>query len=378
MLIDEFVQFLDVLGAGRGRMLRLLGVQPDLRRGFLDGLHGARARNTAARAGHALEQVAVVLARLCRHHHLAAFAQAFGIGDLDLAVRVFLLDDIDYRLRHAARDRKVTAVRRGVVDAVRVFRQRLQINMACIENTGHFLKGEHEVHLTAHVLAHRFQLLCRAGADKGNLRVRMVMLNQACGQCHGRQRHGDAFLMLREQLFRHGRPRRAARSTHKRQLFRHLLDKVLRLLRGAQVGADGNLEDIRKAQLLHRRAQLARRDLGAELADKRRRDRCVNALARLDGADHLEDLGLVRNGAERAVDQAHAARNALVVINIRLAVLIAVDRVHAAGHGARTLLPDDSVVRADVDAAPALDALFLVDVRTAVEAVEPKYSVCYS
>src|SRR5699024_12646070 len=42
-LVDELVQLLDVLGAGRGGVLRLLGVQADLRRGFLDRLHSARA-----------------------------------------------------------------------------------------------------------------------------------------------------------------------------------------------------------------------------------------------------------------------------------------------------------------------------------------------
>ena len=38
-----------MLGAGCRRVLRLLGVQADLRRGFLDRLHGARACDTAAR-----------------------------------------------------------------------------------------------------------------------------------------------------------------------------------------------------------------------------------------------------------------------------------------------------------------------------------------
>ena len=46
------------------------------------------------------------------------------------------------------------------------------------------------------------------------------------------------------------------------------------------------------------------------------------------------------------------------------------DRVHAAGRGARALLLDDRVIGAYVDAAAALDAFFLIDVRTAVVAVE--------
>ena len=66
-----------------------------------------------------------------------------------------------------------------------------------------------------------------------------------------------------------------------------------------------------KPRLLHRGTQLARCHLWAELADERRRNRRVNALARLNGADHLENLRLVCDRAERAVYQALAAGNAL-------------------------------------------------------------------
>src|SRR5699024_3743347 len=104
--------------------------------------------------------------------------------------------------------------------------------------------------------------------------------------------------------------------------------------------------------------------------DKRRCNGGVYALARLNGADDLEDLRLVRNRAKRAVDQTHAAGNALFIINFGLAVLIAADCVYAAGCRARALLADDGLIRAHVNTAAALDALFLIDTRTAVVAVE--------
>ena len=45
-------------------------------------------------------------------------------------------------------------------------------------------------------------------------------------------------------------------------------NEVLRLLGGAEVGADGNLKDIGKAELLHGSTELAGGYLGSELADE--------------------------------------------------------------------------------------------------------------
>ena len=64
----------------------------------------------------------------------------------------------------------------------------------------------------------------------------------------------------------------------------------------------------------------------------------------LDGLDQLEDLALVDDSAERAVDKAHTAGNALIVIDLGTAVLVRVDRAHAAGGGAGTLGLDDGAV----------------------------------
>ena len=94
-LIDQLIQLGNMMRAGRGLVLRLLGVHADRGRGLLDGLHRACTGDTAARARHALEQIAVVLAGLGGHQQLAAVAQTLGVGDLDLAVRVLLVDDVD-------------------------------------------------------------------------------------------------------------------------------------------------------------------------------------------------------------------------------------------------------------------------------------------
>ena len=351
-------------------MLGLLGVDAHHGLGLLDGLHGAGAGHAAAGARHALQQVAGVLALHRVGDHLAALPQALGLGHLDLPVGIALLDHVHHRLGHAAGHGEVAPVSGGVVDAVGILRQALQLDVLGVEDAGHLLKGEDEVHLAAHALAHGLQLLGGAGADEHDLAVGVVVLDEPGGEGHGGEGHGDAVGVVGEGLLGHDRPGRAAGGAHEGDLLRHLPDEVLRLLGGAQVGADGHLEDIGEAQGLHGGAELAGGDLGAELAHEGGGHGGVYPLAGLDGPDDLENLGLVGDGAEGAVHQAHAAGDALLRVDIRLAVGVGADGVHAAGHGAGPLLDDDGLVGAHVGAPAALDALVLVDVGAAVVPIQ--------
>ena len=283
---------------------------------------------------------------------------------------MLLVDDVDNGLGYAAGNCKVTAVGRSIVDAVRILLEVFHIDVTGRENAGHLLERQHEIDLASYVRTHCFELLCRARADKRNLCTRLMVLDQSSGQRHRGEGHRDAVGLLREQLLCHHRPRRTAGGCHERQLLRHFLNEVLGFLCRTQVSADGNLDNIRKAEALHGRTQLARCHLRAELADKRRCDSGVNTLACLNGADHLEDLRLVCDCAKRAVYQALTAGNALIVINIRSAVAVAVDGIHAAGCRTRALLTDNGVILADIHAASALDALLLINDRTAGKAVE--------
>ena len=133
--------------------------------------------------------------------------------------------------------------------------------MLGIEDARHLLKGKNKVHLAAHALAHGLQLLGGAGADEHHLAVGVVVLDEAGGQSHGGKGHGDAVGVVGEALLGHDGPGGAAGGAHEGQFVGDLPDKVLGLLGGAQVGADGHLKDIGKAQLLHGGAELAGRDL---------------------------------------------------------------------------------------------------------------------
>ena len=86
--------------------------------------------------------------------------------------------------------------------------------------------------------------------------------------------------------------------------------------------------------------------------------------------DQLEQLALVHNGAEGAVHQAHAAVDALVIVDLGPAVLVLADGVHAAGLLAGPEELDDGLIGAGGLALAALDALGLVDLSLAVLKVD--------
>ena len=77
--------------------------------------------------------------------------------------------------------------------------------------------------------------------------------------------------------------------------------------------------------------------------------------------DELEDLSFIGNGAERAVYQTHAAGNALIIIDLCVAMLVRADGVHTAGFGAGALHFQNGPVRTDIFAAAALDTFFLIN-----------------
>ena len=79
--------------------------------------------------------------------------------------------------------------------------------------------------------------------------------------------------------------------------------------------------------------------------------------------DQLEQLSLIHDRAEGAIHQTHTAVDALVIVDLGVAVLILANGIHAAGLLAGPGKLDDGVVRAGIPAFAALDALILVDMR---------------
>jgi hypothetical protein len=103
------------------------------------------------------------------------------------------------------------------------------------------------------------------------------------------------------------------------------------------------------------------------MADECRRDNGRQFVALADGRADLQNLAFIGDGAEGTIRHAHAAGDALIVINFGAAVVVAADCVDAAGLRAGAHLAYDGAVRANADAFPAFDALILVDMAVAVD-----------
>ena len=197
----------------------------------------------------------------------------------------------------------------------------------------------------------------------------MLLLHHPRRVDHRRVGHGDVAGLLREQPPRHHPPRRAARCRKEAVFRRDLFQIVPCFLDRADIRADGNLFDRREAQRLHRRDELRRRDILAELPGERRRDDGDDLVAFQNGTDDLIDLTLVDDRAEWAADEALAAGHAAVIIDTRLAVFVYADGVHPACGLTGPFDHYDRVIRAGRGAFAAFDALFLIDAALAVDEV---------
>ena len=275
------------------------------------------------------------------------------------------MDDLGHCVGHTAAGGKAHAGGGGLVLGA-VVGHLLPVDALGTQHAPQLLEGQHEVHVAADGAAAGLQLLGGAGADEGDLAVGVAALLEPGRQHHGGHGHGDIRRHAGELLLGHHRPGGTAGGRHKGLLLRHVADELLRLLHRAQVGAHSHFLQTLEAQNLHGGENLAGGGLVAELAPEGGGDDGDDLVAPLDGMDELEKLALVHDGAEGAVHQAHAAADALIVVDLGAAVLVAADGVHAAGLGARALEADDGLVRAALLALAALDALGLVDVGLAM------------
>ena len=240
------------------------------------------------------------------------------------------MDHILHRLGHAAGGRKAhTGGRRLIIGGH--IRDLAEVDILCLQHTSQFLKGQHKIHITANGTAAGLQFLGRTGADKGNSAVRMPLFLQPCRQHHGGHGHGNIGRSAGELLLGHHRPRRAAGSSHIGLHLGHMGHKLLCLLNGAQIRSDGHLLHRLEAQYLHSRNDLSGSHIFAELPPKSRSNDGNHLVTAADGVDKLEQLSLIHNSAEGAVHQTHTAADALVLVDLRPAVLILADGVHAVG-----------------------------------------------
>ena len=89
-------------------------------------------------------------------------------------------------------------------------------------------------------------------------------------------------------------------------------------------------------------------------------------MPRLQSADQLEDLGFVGDRTERAVYHTLSAGNAQVVVDDRPALLVILDRTHAAGSRTWPYLMGYGIIRTYRLTLTAFDTLLRIDHRPAV------------
>ena len=202
----------------------------------------------------------------------------------------------------------------------------------------------------------------------------MFFFDNAGSGDHWGQLTGNAVGNLRKFGLGHDRPGRAAGGADKGIVpLNDFVDIVVGLLNSAQVSAQGHLDHIGKAQRLNGFFDLFWRCQRAKLAYKGRGDLSDDLIALLDGVDQLKNLGFICDGAKGAVDQAHAAGNTLVIIDLGASQLVALNGVDAAGRRAGPVIFYDGLVRAGLAAAPAPHAFFLVNMGFAILHVDGVY-----
>ena len=325
----------------------------------------ARARDAAAGARHALQKIAVELASLGEHQELAAFAQPVGALGLNVRAGVLLFNEPLHRGGDTAGNGKAASRARAVGQILARF-QRGKIDLLRLKNAHQFFIGQHKIDVGPNFMVHGFQLFRRARPDEHDLAARMLALGEPRGVDHGRVGHGDVAGLRREQPPRHHPPRRAAGRRHKALCLRDFFQIVARFLNGADVRAHGDLHHAREAELLHRGDEFRHGDVLPELPDERRGDDGDDLVALQHGADDLIDLALIDNRAERTAHKALTARDAAVIVDLRLAVFVHADGVHPARRLTGALEVHDGVIRAGCRAFAALDAEALGDAAAAV------------
>ncbi|CCX42320.1 unknown [Clostridium sp. CAG:1024] len=238
--------------------------------------------------------------------------------------------------------------------------QRGKLQLAAVKQRLQFLKRDHAVHIGRDAGTPQLGFFCRAGPDKHHLGSGVAVLDGAADLRHGRKIVRYIRQQRRKRCFNIAHERRAAAAREQTLFY-----KLARLLEGDHIRAERGLDHGMEAQRLDARNDLPELCVG-ELARNGGRDGGIHAegirlRALPEQPDHIENVRFFRERAERALIDARAAGNALVVVDGRVAPLVHGDCADLTGVLAGALVVLDRAVWADACAAAAVDALFLVD-----------------
>ena len=318
-----------------------------------------RAVKTAAVASHTLEEVVHGLVEFeFGKFGFALFetVHVHGANVLDAHVGADFLD----ALRDTAALRENSAVERRVVE--RSVAERSDVHFAGVEEGLKFLERHDVIHRTARLFHAEFEFLGRTRSDKDDLCGRIGSLDEFRGFDHRRRIVRNVFCERGEILFDEHYERRTAGSGKHTLLF-----ELVCFMPERNVRAERRFYDLMETELFDAGHDLFDTSV-LELADDRGRDERVNLVLGVvfglfEYVDGVEHERLVGNRAERALIDARAASDALVVVDAGFFVFVHGKRAHFAADYARTVLFDNRTVGTSLSTFAALDALLFIDDR---------------
>ena len=352
-------------GGQDGAAFSLLGVLLHLHLVLGAADQAAGTLDTAALAGHTLDEVAVkdTLLHLQQGDLTGGDAVAGDSLQLEGILQTLLLDDLGHSSGDTAAVSEVAGVGAGLIQLGGL--QSGEVNVFGLEQREQLLVGQDTVHGAHGAAQLELLLLGDTGPDEDDLGVRLLLLDVQAQHDHGGGGAGNQVLQIGVLLLDVTHEAGAAGGDQ-----HTLLNQLLGLVIGNHIGAHGDLSHTVEAQLLQTGDDLTEGGRG-ELTGDGGGDDGIGLIAPVLGAhDHVDgvgDVGLVLDGAEGALVDAAAAGNALAGIDGGLLV-----GTHGNGLGGAALLTgalglDDGAVLAGADAAAAGHALVVVDLSAVVD-----------
>ena len=142
---------------------------------------------------------------------------------------------------------------------------------------------------------------------------------------------------------------------------------VMRLGNCADICAQSDFIDLRKAQSKQSCLEFFWSNAGTKLSHKGRSNFCDNFCSFFQCVRQLENLRFIRNSAERTVYHAHTAGNTFLIVDHSTSLTVTFNGVDAAGFRAGAFLVGNSVVGTDSFTLSAADTFFLIDHRASVD-----------
>ena len=297
------------------------------------------AADTAADARHALDEVRIEQPlRLFEQGDPAGFNTVTGTRFQGEILQPLLFESLCDRIREPAATREDAPEIRGVIEYA--LGESRDVDVAAVKERLQFLKGHGDVHIGLHRFFLHFGFLRGAGTDKDDFGCGVGILDVLGDGRHGGEVMGDEGDKVGEVLPDIVDERRTA-GTGQEAFLGEFFGLRLRHHVRTERGFDHGVE----AEFFKTRDDLPEFRVG-ELTGYGGGDHGVSLIGFASAAVHqnvddIQNIGFIRNGAEGALVDARAARDAFGGVDSRGLLVAHGDRLDLAGVLTRALPADD-------------------------------------